>query len=78
MKNYGVVTEYNGFYGNIKGIDAIDYRFLKEDLVKKDETFETNKHVEFEPMKIEKEDFTFYRANYVNVLQKKEIMEKSK
>ena len=78
MKNYGVVTEYNGFYGNIKGIDAIDYRFLKEDLVKKDETFDANKHVEFEPMKIEKEDFTFYRANYVKTLQKKQEVGRSK
>ena len=78
MKNYGVVTEYNGFYGNIKGIYAIDYRFLKEDLVKKDETFDANKHVEFEPMKIEKEDFTFYRANYVKTLQKKQEVGRSK
>ena len=78
MKNYGIVTEYNGFYGNIKGVDAIDYRFLKEDIVKKDETFEKNKHVEFESQKITKQDFTFYRANYVKVLQKKQTEEKQR
>ena len=69
MKNYGIVTEYNGFYGKIKGVDAIDYRFFKEDVLK-DQPVETNKHVEFEPQKIEKTDITVYRANYVKVLQK--------
>lgn len=78
MKNYGVVTKYNGLSGNIKGIDAIDYKFLKEDLVQKEETFEVNKHVEFEPQIIEKPDFTFYRANYVKTLQKKIENERTK
>ena len=72
MKNYGIVTEYNGFSGTIKGIDAIDYKFLKEDLVKKEVNFDLNPHVEFEPQIIKKIDFTFYRANYVKTLQKKQ------
>lgn len=78
MKNYGIVTDYNGFFGNIKGVDAIDYKFLKEDLVQKEECFDINKHVEFEPQVIEKPDFTFYRANYVKTLQKKQEVGRSK
>lgn len=70
MKNYGIVTEYNGYSGNIKGVDANNYKFLKEDLVQKEELFELSKFVEFEPQIIEKPDFTFYRANYVKTLQK--------
>lgn len=67
MKNYGIVTDYDGITGNIKGVDAIDYKFLKSDLLS---DINENKHVEFEPQKIEKPDFTFYRANYVKTLQK--------
>ena len=70
MKNYGIITEYDGFVGNIKGIDAIDYKFLKEDLIQKEENFKLNKHVEFETQIIQKSDFTFYRANYVKILKK--------
>ena len=33
MKNYGIITEFDGFSGNIKGIDAIDYKFLKSDVL---------------------------------------------
>ena len=33
MKNYGIVTDYNGFFGNIKGVDAIDYKFLKKNVL---------------------------------------------
>jgi len=70
MKKYGIVTRYNGFTGNIKGIDSIDYRFFKEDLINKDDSFEENQHVEFEGEEIKKTDFTFYRASYVKVLKK--------
>ena len=70
MKNYGIVTKYDGNSGNIKGIDSIDYKFLNKDLVNKEEMFDDNKHVEFEPQIIEKPYFTFYRANYVKSLTK--------
>lgn len=70
MKNYGIVTEYNGITGNIKGVDSIDYKFLKEDLVLKDTNFLENNYVEFEVQRIEKSEFVFYRANYVKVLKK--------
>ena len=75
MKNYGIVTEYDGFSGNIKGIDAIDYKFLKSDVLN---DIQNNKHVEFEPQKIEKPDFTFYRANYVKALEKKVAQERQR
>lgn len=70
MKNYGIVTEYNGITGNIKGVDSIDYKFLKSDVIEKKVDFSENNHVEFESQKIEKSDFIFYRANYVKVLKK--------
>ena len=70
MKNYGIVTKYDGITGNIKGVDSIDYKFLQEDLVLKDTNFAENNHVEFEVQRIEKPEFVFYRANYVKVLKK--------
>ena len=47
MKNYGKVTEYNGLFGNIKGVDGIDYVLLDKNLVDKDVNVLDN--VEFEP-----------------------------
>lgn len=70
MKNYGIVTEYNGVCGNIKGIDSVDYKFSKEDLLEKNVDFNENNYVEFEIQKTVKPDFVFYRANYVKVLKK--------
>lgn len=70
MKNYGIIIEYDGVSGKIKGIDAIDYKFLKEDLVQKEFNHNEICHVEFEVQKKDKPDFVFYRANYVKVLKK--------
>lgn len=70
MKNYGIVSEYNGYFGTIKGIDNIDYKFIKEDLLEDTEKNVVNKFVEFEPQIIKKTDFNFYRANYIKFFQK--------
>jgi len=70
MKKYGIVTEYDGLVGRIKGVDNIDYKFLREDVVQNDFNFRENNHVEFEPQIINKPDVVFYRANYVKVLKK--------
>ena len=56
MKNYGIVSEYNGYFGTIKGIDNIDYKFIKEDLLEDTEKNVVNKFVEFEPQIIKKTD----------------------
>lgn len=72
MKKYGIVTGYNGCWGTIKGVDNIDYSFIKEDLVQKEENLIVNEQVEFEPQIIKKSDFNFYRANYVKIIQKDE------
>lgn len=69
MKKYGIVTSYNGCWGIIKGVDNIDYSFIKEDLVQKEENLIVNEQVEFEPQIIKKSDFNFYRANYVKIIQ---------
>ena len=36
MKNYGKVVKYNGLYGNIKGVDGIDYVLLDKNLITRD------------------------------------------
>lgn len=74
MKNYGVVIKYDGIAGTIKGVDSIEYKFLKDDLVDKKEMFKEDKHVEFESQKIEKTDFVFNRANYVKTFKKTKTM----
>lgn len=70
MKNYGIITEFDGYLGKIKGVDSKDYKFLKQDIVDKNFIYEENTHVEFEPQIINKPDFVFNRANYVKVLKK--------
>lgn len=46
MKNYGKVTKYNGLYGNIKGVDGVDYILLDKNLV--DTNISVSDNVEFE------------------------------
>ena len=45
---------------------------IKYNLVKKEETFETNKHVEFDPMKIEKEDLLLIKKVLIDKFKLKE------
>ena len=45
MKNYGKVMQYNGVYGNIKGIDVVDYKLLDKNVV--DKNIKLSDNVEF-------------------------------
>ena len=46
MKNYGKITKYNGLYGNIKGVDGVDYVLLDKNLI--DPNVNVSDNVEFE------------------------------
>lgn len=46
MKNYGKVTKYNGLFGNIKGVDGVDYILLDKNLIDTEVNIMDN--VEFE------------------------------
>jgi hypothetical protein len=46
MKNYGKITKYNGLYGNIKGVDGVDYVLLDKNLL--DANVNVSDNVEFE------------------------------
>ena len=68
MKNYGKVTEYNGKYGNIKGIDGIDYTLLDKNII--DNELKVNDNVEFESDTYKTVDVEVNMARFVKVLKK--------
>lgn len=68
MKNYGKITEYNGAYGNIKGIDGKDYKLLDKNLIDKNATRLDN--VEFENETIKTPEVEVNIAKFVKVLKK--------
>lgn len=68
MKNYGKVMEYNGVYGNIKGIDGIDYKLLDKNIM--DKNIEILDNVEFEKEIFKTPETEIYIARFVKVLKK--------
>ncbi|MBR6820788.1 MAG: hypothetical protein IKM55_01020 [Bacilli bacterium] len=70
MKNYGKVTEYNGLFGNIKGVDGVDYVLLDKNLVDKDVNVLDN--VEFEPEVFQTPEVEVQMARFVKSLTKEQ------
>lgn len=68
MKTYGKVTEYNGVYGNIKGVDGIDYKLLDKDII--NENIKVSDHVEFEKEVFKTPEIEVNFARFVKVLKK--------
>lgn len=68
MKSYGKVMEYNGVYGNIKGIDGIDYKLLDKNIM--DKNIEILDNVEFEKEIFKTPETEIYIARFVKVLKK--------
>lgn len=68
MKKYGKVTKYNGIYGNIKGIDGIDYKLLDKNIVDKNIGLLDN--VEFEKETFKTPEIEINIATFVKVLKK--------
>ena len=70
MKNYGKITEYNGVYGNIKGIDGNNYVLLDKHLLDRDVNVLDN--VEFEPELYKTPEVEVQMATLVKSLSKKQ------
>lgn len=68
MKNYGKVTEYNGFYGKIKDNLGNDYVLLKKNLV--DKQIKENDIVIFEEEKIQTPELEMNVARFVKKLKR--------
>lgn len=67
MKNYGKVTKYNGIYGNIKGVDGVDYKLLDKNIV--DKNIELSDYVEFEKETFKTPEIEINIATFVKVLK---------
>ena len=74
MKNYGKVTEYNGLFGNIKGVDGVDYVLLVKNLVDKDVNVLDN--VEFEPEVFQTPEVEVQMARFVKSLTKEQTQQR--
>ena len=74
MKNYGKVTEYNGLFGNIKGVDGEDYVLLDKNLVDKDVNVLDN--VEFEPEVFQTPEVEVQMARFVKSLTKEQTQQR--
>lgn len=74
MKNYGKVTKYNGLYGNIKGVDGVDYVLLDKNLVDKDVNVLDN--VEFEPEVFQTPEVEVQMARFVKSLTKEQTQQR--
>lgn len=68
MKNYGKVTDYNGVYGNIKGEDGINYKFLDKNII--DKNIKVSDNVEFEKEYFKTVETEINIARFVKVLKK--------
>lgn len=74
MKNYGKVIEYNGLFGNIKGVDGVDYVLLDKNLVDKDVNVLDN--VEFEPEVFQTPEVEVQMARFVKSLTKEQTQQR--
>ena len=74
MKNYGKVTEYNGLFGNIKGVDGVDYVLLDKNLVDKD--VNVLDYVEFEPEVFQTPEVEVQMARFVKSLTKEQTQQR--
>ncbi|MBE6146320.1 MAG: hypothetical protein E7171_06815 [Firmicutes bacterium] len=74
MKNYGKVTEYNGLFGNIKGVDGVDYVLLDKNLVDKNVNVLDN--VEFEPEVFQTPEVEVQMARFVKSLTKEQTQQR--
>lgn len=68
MKNYGKVMQYNGVYGNIKGIDGVDYKLLDKNVV--DKNIKLSDNVEFEKEIFKTPETEINIARFVKLLKK--------
>lgn len=68
MKNYGKVIEYNGIYGNVKGVDGVDYLLLKKNVI--DSNIKALDDVEFESEFFKTTETEANIARFVKVLRK--------
>ena len=68
MKKYGKVMEYNGVYGNIKGIDGVNYKLLDKNIV--DTDLKVNDDVQFENEFYKTSEVEINIARFVKVLKK--------
>lgn len=68
MKNYGKVINYNGVYGNIKGVDGIDYTLLDKNVIDKD--IKELDNVEFEKEYFKTPEIEINIARFVKLLKK--------
>ena len=69
MKNYGKVTEYNGLFGNIKGVDGVDYVLL-------DKNVNVLDNVEFEPEVFQTPEVEVQMARFVKSLTKEQTQQR--
>lgn len=76
MKNYGKVVKYNGLYGNIKGVDGIDYVLLDKNLIDKDVNVFDN--VEFEAEEYKTPEVDIQVARLVKSLTKEQEQRRQK
>lgn len=74
MKNYGKVTKFNGLYGNIKGVDGVDYVLLDKNLV--DTEINISDNVEFEPEVYQTPEVEVQMARFVKSLTKEQKQRK--
>ena len=70
MKNYGKITEYNGIYGNIKGVDGIDYKLLDKNVI--DRNIKEKDVVEFEKESFKTPEVELNVARFVKILKQKQ------
>ena len=68
MKQYGKVTDFNGYNGFIKGIDGKDYLILKHELLSGD--ISLNEIVYFEPDIYESSEIRQDIARFIKPLRK--------
>ena len=68
MKQYGKVTDFNGYNGYIKGIDGKDYLIMYKELL--DSDIKLNELVDFEPDIYETTEIKQYIARFIRPIQK--------
>lgn len=76
MKKYGKVTRYNGVFGQIKGVDGVDYVLLDKNVVDNEITVLDN--VEFEGENFKTLEVDVQMAMFVKTLKKTRETERKK
>lgn len=74
MKKYGKIIDYNGVFGNIKGIDGSDYILLDKNLIDTDVSVLDN--VEFESESYKTPEVEVQMAMFVKSLTKEQDRQK--